>query len=297
MMELRHLRYFSAVADAGSLTVAAEQKLHTSQPSLSRQIRDLEREVGVQLINRSAHGIELTSAGKAFLDHARASVLQAEAAKEAALRSVQLAKPTFALGFLSGSEIDLLPEVSRILRDEFPGIEIRLSSDYSPALAKGLMRGRLEAAFMRPEEHMGDLAYKRVRTDPLIFVFPNDHRLASQEAVAPEDIAGEIFLLPSNTAPAVRRVVLEYFARAGVDLKPGHEVHNVVHAISMIASTHAVTLLPAYTKRYFPESVITRPAQGDVPTLELIVAYHKANNSPILKLLLSSVGKLVGASS
>jgi LysR family hca operon transcriptional activator len=297
MMELRHLRYFIAVADAGSLTVAAEQKLHTSQPSLSRQIRDLEREVGVQLINRSAHGIELTSAGKAFLDHARASVLQAEAAKEAALRSVQLAKPTFALGFLSGSEIDLLPEVSRILRDEFPGIEIRLSSDYSPALAKGLMRGRLEAAFMRPEERMGDLAYKRVRTDPLIFVFPNDHRLASQEAVAPEDIAGEIFLLPSNTAPALRRVVLEYFARAGVDLKPGHEVHNVVHAISMIASTHAVMLLPAYTKRYLPESVITRPAQGDVPTLELIVAHHKANNSPILKLLLSSVGKLVGAPS
>jgi LysR family hca operon transcriptional activator len=296
-MELRHLRYFIAVADAGSLTVAAEQKLHTSQPSLSRQIRDLEQEVGVQLINRSAHGIELTSAGKAFLDHARTSVFQAEAAKEAALRSVQLAKPTFALGFLSGSEIGLLPEVSRILRDEFPGIEIRLSSDYSPVLAKALMRGRLEAAFMRPEEHMGDLAHKRVRTDPLVFVFSNDHRLASQEAVGPEDIADEPFLLPSNTAPTVRRVVLEYFARAGVDLKPGHEVHNIVHAISMIASTHAVMLLPAYTKRYLPGSVTTRPAQGDVPTLELIVAYNKANSSPILKFLLSRVGKLVGATS
>src|SRR5262249_17366270 len=70
-MELRHLRYFVAVADAGSLTVAAEQKLHTSQPSLSRQIRDLEQEVGVPLILRSAHGVELTPAGKAFLDHAR----------------------------------------------------------------------------------------------------------------------------------------------------------------------------------------------------------------------------------
>jgi LysR family transcriptional regulator, hca operon transcriptional activator len=296
-MELRHLRYFIAVADAGSLTVAAEQKLHTSQPSLSRQIRDLEQEVGVQLINRSAHGIELTSAGKAFLDHARTSVLQAEAAKEAALRSVQLAKPTFALGFLSGSEIGLLPEVSRILREEFPGIEIRLTSDFSPALAKALMRGRLEAAFMRPEEHMGDLACRRVRTDPLIFVFPNDHRLALQETVAPQEIADEIFLLPSKTAPAVRRVVLEYFNRAGVDLKPEHEVHNVVHAISMIASTRGVMLLPAYTKCYLPESVTARPVKGEVPTLDLIIAYHKANNSPILKLLLSSVGKLVGAPS
>jgi DNA-binding transcriptional LysR family regulator len=121
VMELRHLRYFVAVADAGSLTVAAEQKLHTSQPSLSRQIRDLEQEVGVQLMNRSAHGVELTSAGKAFLEHARMALLQAEAAKEAALRAAQPARPTFALGFLSGAEIGLLPEVDRILRDEFPG--------------------------------------------------------------------------------------------------------------------------------------------------------------------------------
>src|SRR5689334_20262356 len=107
-MELRHLRYFIAVADAGSLTVAAEQKLHTSQPSLSRQIRDLEQEVGVQLMHRSAHGVELTSAGKAFLDHARMALVQAEAAKEAALRAAQTARPTFALGFMSGAEIGLL---------------------------------------------------------------------------------------------------------------------------------------------------------------------------------------------
>ena len=191
-MELRHLRYFVAVADAGSLTVAAEQELHTSQPSLSRQIRDLEQEVGVQLMNRSAHGVELTSAGKAFLDHARMALLQAEAAKEAALRAAQPARPTFALGFLSGVEIGLLPEVNRVLRDEFPGIEIRLSSDYSPALAKASMRRKLDAAFMRPEEHMGELVWRRVRTDPLIFVFPSDHRLASQVAIAPEEIVNEL---------------------------------------------------------------------------------------------------------
>ena len=115
-MELRHLRYFIAVADAGSLTVAAEQKLHTSQPSLSRQIRDLEREVGVQLINRSAQGVELTSAGKAFLDHARMALLQADAAKEAALRAAQPARPTFALGFLSGAEIGLTVSHQSLIR-------------------------------------------------------------------------------------------------------------------------------------------------------------------------------------
>jgi LysR family hca operon transcriptional activator len=294
-MELRHLRYFVAVADAGSLTVAAEQKLHTSQPSLSRQIRDLEQEVGTPLINRGAQGIELTAAGKAFLDHARMALLQAEAAKEAALLAAQPPKPTFALGFLSGAEIDLLPEVKRTLSEAFPGIDIRLSSDYSPVLAKALMRRKLDAAFMRSEEHMEDLACKRVRADPLVFVFPCDHRLASQTAVAPQDIINETFYFPSKSAPAVRRTVVEYLSRAGIELKAEHEVHNVVHAISMITSTRGVMLLPAYTKRYLPEAITSRPVKGEAPTLDLVIAYHKANKSPILKLLLSRIGKLGGS--
>jgi LysR family hca operon transcriptional activator len=296
-MELRHLRYFVAVADAGSLTVAAEQKLHTSQPSLSRQIRDLEQEVGVQLMNRSARGVELTSAGKAFLEHARMALVQAEAAKEAALRAAQPVKPTFALGFLSGAEIGLLPEVERVLRAEFPGIDIRLSSDYSPVLAKALMRRKLDAAFMRPEEYAEDLAYRRVRTDPLVFVFPSDHHLASQAVVAAQDVVNETFYLPSKAAPAVRRVVLDYFNRAGIDPRPEHEVHNVVHAISMITSTRGVMMLPAYTKRYLPETITTRPVKGEAPRLDLVIAYHKANKSPILKRLLANVGNLVGVSS
>lgn len=296
-MELRHLRYFIAVADAGSLTVAAEHTLHTSQPSLSRQIRNLEQEVGTQLMTRGAQGIELTPAGKAFLDHARMVLLQADAAKEAALRAAQPAKPTFALGFLSGVEIDLLPEVNRVLGDEFPGIEIRLSSDYSPLLVKALMRRKLDAAFIRPEENMADLAFRRVRTDSLVFVFPSDHRLASQTAIAPQEVANETFYLPSKAAPAVRRVVLEYFDRAGIDLKPEHEVHNVVHAISMITSMRAVMLLPAYAKRYLPESITTRPVKGEAPTVDLLIAHHKANKSPIVKQLLSRVGKLGGTPS
>ena len=85
-MELRHFRYFFAVAEAGSLTVAAQQRLHKSQPSLSRQIRDLENEVGAQLVTRSARGIELTPAGRAFLDHARSVLVQVDAAAEAARR-------------------------------------------------------------------------------------------------------------------------------------------------------------------------------------------------------------------
>src|SRR5260370_22338417 len=109
-MELRHLRYFVAGAEAGSLTVAAERILHTSQPSLSRQIRDLEDEVGSQLLTRRARGIELTAAGRAFLEHARSVLSQVEAAIEAARRVAHPAKPCFSMGFLTGHELTLRHE-------------------------------------------------------------------------------------------------------------------------------------------------------------------------------------------
>jgi LysR family transcriptional regulator, hca operon transcriptional activator len=292
-MELRHLRYFIAVAEEGSLTVAAEKRLHTAQPSLSRQIRNLEHEVGVQLITRSVHGIELTDAGRIFLDHARLAVTQAEAAKEAARRAAQPTKPSFALGFLSGTEIDLLPNAMRILHDELPNIEIKLSSDFSPKLADALMKGRLDAAFMRPEPHAGGLIYRRVHTEPLIVVFPSDHRLAARNSIRLRDIEGEPFVKPSKTAPIVRKVIEDCLKRSGLDIRASHEVHNLAHAFSMIASTRAVALLPAYAKNFLPSSVTSRPIKGDAPTVDLVLGYNKANTSHILKLLLAKVDNLI----
>ena len=209
-MELRHLRYFVAVAEEGSLTLAAEKRLHTAQPSLSRQIRDLEYEVGVQLISRSVHGIELTPAGRAFLDHARLALTQAQAAKEAARRAAQPAKPTFALGFLTGKEINWLPDAMRILHDELSNIDVTVSSQNSPDLADALMRGRLDAAFMRLEARADDLVYKRVTTEPFVIMVPSDHRLAGYDAVDLREIVGETFIIPSKTAPTSRAVIEDY---------------------------------------------------------------------------------------
>ncbi len=131
-MELRHLRYFVAVAEAGSLTVAAEQRLHTSQPSLSRQIRDLESEVGAQLLTRRARGIELTPAGRAFLDHAHLVLSQVDAASEAARRVAHPSKPCFTMGFLTGHELKWMPEALRILRDELPNIDVMMEKSMRP---------------------------------------------------------------------------------------------------------------------------------------------------------------------
>src|SRR3977135_567099 len=188
-MELRHLRYFVAVAEARSLTVAAARVLHTSQPSLSRQIRDLEDEVGAELLTRSARGIELTPAGRTFLDHARLVLSQVEAASEAARRAARPAKPCFAMGFLTGHELTWMPEALRILRDELPNIDVMISSQYSPLLADGLSKGKIDAAFLRREKGVPDLAFRLLVKEPLMVILPSDHRLAALKAISPADLA------------------------------------------------------------------------------------------------------------
>ena len=292
-MELRHLRYFVAVAEEGSLTVAAERRLHTAQPSLSRQMRDLEYEVGTQLMVRSARGIELTAAGRVFLDHARLALAQVEAAREAARRAAEPTKPTFALGFLTGQEMDWLPEAMRILHDELPNMQVTISSQYSPDLADALMAGKLDVAFMRPEAGAPDLTYRLVTKEPLVVVLPSDHRLASREAIDTREIAGETFISVSNTAPTLRVVIDDYLKRTGLDIKPDHEVDNLAMAMSLVASTRGVALLPAYARHFLPWSVISRPIQGNPPTIDLVIGYNKANPSPTLQLFLSRADELI----
>jgi len=293
-LELRHLRYFVAVAEEGSLTVAAERRLHTAQPSLSRQMRDLEYEVGTQLMVRSARGIELTAAGRVFLDHARLALIQVEAAREAARRAAEPTKPSFALGFLTGQEMDWLPEAMRILHDELPNMQVTISSQYSPDLADALMSGKLDVAFMRPEARGPDLTYRLVRKEPLVAVLPSDHRLASREAIDAREIASETFISVSNTAPTLRIVIDDYLKRSGLDIRPAHEVDNLAMAMSLVASTRGVALLPAYVRNFMPWSVISRTIMGDPPTIDLVIGYSKANASPTLKLFLSRADELIG---
>jgi LysR family transcriptional regulator, hca operon transcriptional activator len=292
-VELRHLRYFVAVAEEGSLTVAAERRLHTAQPSLSRQIRDLEYEVGVALLTRSSRGVELTSAGRVFLEHARLALAQAETARAAARLAAQPAKPSFAFGFLTGQEMDWLPEAMNLLKDELPRIGVTVSSQYSPQLAEDLTRGGLDVAFMRPEPHMPNLVYKTVIKEMLLVVMPSDHRLASRKAIAIGDIAQEAFLGMSKTAPVLRAIIEDYLTRSGVGIRVAHEVDNIGMAVSLIASTRSVALLPAYARNFLPWSVTSRPLEGEAPTIDLVIGHNKANTSPILKLFLSRSDALI----
>src|SRR6266404_3196784 len=293
-MELRHLRYFVAVAEEKSITVAAKRRLRTAQPSLSRQLRELETEVGAELMTRSERGIELTAAGKVFLDHARLALAQVEAAVAAARRAACPEQRTLALGFLSGCEPEWLPAVMHVLRDELPKIEVTISSRHSPQLAEDLATGKLDAAFMRPEDGHPDLVYKVLITEPLFFFLPGDHRLASHDAIQPLGFVGETFIGMADQAPVLSLLIEDYFRRSGIDLHPTHRVEYLSRAVSLVASTRGLALLPDFARNFLTLSVISRPLAGEAPSIDLVLGYHKANNSPLLRLFLSRTEEMIG---
>jgi LysR family transcriptional regulator, hca operon transcriptional activator len=184
-----------------------------SWPSLSRQIRDMEYEVGVALFTRSATGVVMTAAGRAYLDHARIALAQVDAAREAARRAAQPAKRSFAVGFQTGVEIDWLPAVTKVLRDELRSLELNVSSDYSPDLADALMRGKIDAAFMRIEPEFPELTFVPVAQEALIVLMPSDHRLTALDEIDPQAFVGEIFISGSRKARVLRSVT-ETFSSA-----------------------------------------------------------------------------------
>ncbi|MEI9993854.1 MAG: LysR family transcriptional regulator [Rhizomicrobium sp.] len=290
-MELRHLRYFIAVAEEGSLTLAAEKRLHTAQPSLSRQIRDLERDVGAKLLIRRARGIELTEAGQVFLDHARLCLAQVEAAGDAARRATQSDRPAFVLGMLTGYEMEWLPAALRILRDELPNIEVTLASQSSPELAGALLRGKVDVAFLRREQAPG-LVYRLLDRQPIVAVLPRGHRLAEHKTIRLADMAGETYISPTKAAPVLKVLLAKHAASNGVRLTAAHEAENLTMAISLVVSTGGVSLLPLYAQNLLPPSVVWRPLEK-APAIDLVMGYSRSNTSALLKRFIARADEMI----
>src|ERR1700721_2852050 len=167
------------------------------------------------------------------------------------------------------------------------------TGQFSPLLADGLSKGKIDAAFLRREKSVPGLAFRLLVKEPLMVILPSDHRLAALKAISPRDLVGEPFVIVSDTAPVLRGVIDNYLKSCGIKITPAHEADHVTMGMSLIASTRGVGLFPAYAQNFLPSSITSRPLKGDAPTVELVLGYKKSNQSPILKLLLSTLDELV----
>jgi LysR family hca operon transcriptional activator len=228
-----------------------------------------------------------------FLDHARIALLQVEAAAEAARSAAQPPKASFVIGFLTGYEMEWLPTLMSILREELPNIEVVVRSEQSPDLANALMRGRLDVAFLRREERVSGLVYKLLRREALIVLMPANHKLAARKTIRPSNLVDETLIgVPNSNSPVLRAVTDQYGKQVGVDLTPDHEALNLAMAISLVASTGGVSLLPLYARNMLPPTVISRPLDGAPPMIDLVLGYNQSNTSPLLKTLLGKLDQL-----
>lgn len=215
-MELRHLRYYIAVAEECHFGRAAE-RLHIAQPPLSQQIKQLEAELGVKLLERSTRKVELTDAGLAYLQRAREVVSAVDAAGDEAVRIADGEVGRLAIGFTGSATYDLLPTMARRLRASMPGIELDLRGEMlTPEQTTALREGVIDLGILRPPVNDPELDLEVLRHEAMTAVVPTDHRLAQQDAVHLSDLADEPFIsYPSHLRSVVMQVVVDSCQQAG----------------------------------------------------------------------------------
>jgi LysR family hca operon transcriptional activator len=276
-LELRHLRYFVAVAEEGSLSEAARTRLHTAQPSLSRQLRELEDEVGVQLFERRPRGIVLTQSGMRFLEHSREILARIDEA----VNDARGVRTVLRVGSLPGLEPEVLPRVTQLAQAHAPDVEVRIVSAPSPGLVEQLRAGELDMALMRQVEDATDLHFELVGSHRIVIVLPADHGLARKDAVSFEDLPDQTYIAVSRrAAPAVRSAVDAWCQQQGLILIPSHSADNIASGIALILTTRGFSLMPDYAERLTPPEVRVRPLVDEPHPIPLFVAYRPKNPTP-----------------
>ncbi|AHY14506.1 MULTISPECIES: DNA-binding transcriptional regulator HcaR [Citrobacter] len=294
-MELRHLRYFVAVAQALNFTRAAE-KLHTSQPSLSSQIRDLEACVGVPLLVRDKRKVALTAAGECFLQDALVILEQAENAKVRARKTVQ-EDNHFAIGFVPSAEVNLLPKVLPLFRLKQPDTHIELVSLITTEQEEKILRGELDVGLMRHPVYSPELDYLELIHEPLVVVLPVNHPLANEKAISAQQLHGVNFV---STDPAysgaLAMIVKNWFQQQKSQPNIVQVATNILVTMNLVSMGLGVTLIPGYMNNFNTGQVVFRPIVGDVPTIALLMAWKKGALKPALTDFIATVHERLAVS-
>jgi DNA-binding transcriptional LysR family regulator len=281
-MELRHLRYFVAVAEELHFSRAAD-RLHIAQPPLSQQIRHLEQELGVTLLFRTRRRVELTDAGRAFLDEARRLLEQAERAARVARRAGGGEVGQLSIAFVPSADLDLLPRVLRQWHARFPDVELELQMLLPTAQLEGLRSGRLHVGLVRLPVAAGrDVVVEEIQSETLVAALPQRHRLARSRQVRLADLAGEtILLFQRHVAPGYYDLLTSACLRAGFTPRVFHPGALQTN-LALISAGLGVSLLPASIRNLRRAGVVYRPLAPPVPRVALALAYRRDERSAVV---------------
>jgi DNA-binding transcriptional LysR family regulator len=279
-MELRHLRYFVAVAEEGHVTRAAE-RLGIQQPPLSQQIQALERELDAPLFRRKPRGVELTPAGLALLDEARAILARTEAAVAATKRAAQGEAGRIGLGFTSSASFHpFVPRAIRAFRERHPLVALALEESGTTELVAALRARAIDAAFVRsPVGESADIFVRPLLEETMVAALPSGHPLSRAADPLPlAALAGETFILYRRpVGPGLHDAIIAACDRAGFSPVIGQQAPRMLSTLSLVAAGLGVTVVPASMSRLEAEGVAYRPlAPSPAPlTAPLNLAYRR----------------------
>jgi DNA-binding transcriptional LysR family regulator len=283
-MELRQLRYFIAVAEAQSFTRAAE-RLHIAQPALSVQVRRLEDELGVDLLDRSRRAIRLTAAGDIMLAEARRLLGALSHMTELARQAGSGDVGRLAIGFVPSAANEALPPILRRYRATHPGVALSLREMPPDLLVRGLHEGRLDVAFLYLPFDDPTLSTTTVAREAFVAALPADHPLATGERLDVARLAGEPFILPARHGmPGLHAEVLRLCREAGFSPRPVQEdVWLVQTIIGLVAAGIGVALLPSNVQALRHRDVAYKALAVDAPhAVELAAVWRRDHSSPVL---------------
>ena len=276
-MELRHIRYFLAVAEESNFTRAAA-RVGIGQPPLSQQIKDLEAELDAQLFRRLPHGAELTAAGEAFLVEARIMMAVAERARIAAQRAARGDVGGLRIGFTGSAAFNtLVPGAIRDFARSYPGVSLDLVEANTSSLLERLGSGELDAAFLRPNDDKYDvLRLRKIVDEPMLLVLASSHKLAHRVRITLAELASDRFVLfPRVVGPRLHDAITGACRTAGFEPLLGQEVPQIPSIINLVAAEAGVSIVPSSLAQIKVDGVVYIPIEGAAPTARLVLAWRR----------------------
>lgn len=280
-MELRHLRYFAAVADTCHFGQAAE-RLHIAQPALSYAIRQLEAELDVTLFNRTTRQVALTAAGEFLRAEVDRILVGIEAAERGVRRIAAGRSGLLRIGLTGTAAFSYLPRIARIVRSELPGVAMEIRADMlTPDQCEGLRAGSLDLGVLRPPVAGADIALCTIGVESFVLAVPVDHRLAVEPVVAMADVRGEPFIVYSSTESAVNDAVMRSCRRAGFVPDRAHSAPGTAVLLALVAAGLGVAILPDSVRSLPLDGVVFRDLL-DAGTIDLALAWRRGADSPVV---------------